>query len=69
MNSRVACRLSWNVPPPPGIGGLRLNGELFTPLEWAAKKGHLAVVEWLCTDERTRPLVTRRETRQSSWRA
>ena len=43
--------------PPPGITELRLHGKLFTPLEWAAKKGHLSVVEWLCTDERTRPLV------------
>ena len=43
--------------PPPGIAELRLHGKLFTPLEWAAKKGHLSVVEWLCTDKRTRPLV------------
>ena len=43
--------------PPPGIAALRLNGVLFTPLEWAAKKGHLAVVEWLCSDARTQSLV------------
>ena len=43
--------------PPPGITALRLHDVLFTPLEWAAKKGNLAVVEWLCTDARTQPLV------------
>jgi hypothetical protein len=43
--------------PPPGIVGLRLDDRLFTPLEWAAKKGHAEVVEWLCTDVRTAPLV------------
>lgn len=29
----------------------------FTPLEWAAKKGNLDIVKWLCTDERTKELI------------
>ena len=29
----------------------------FTPLEWAAKKGNMETVKWLCTDERTKPLL------------
>ena len=45
------------VLPPPGIAGLRLHDVLFTPLEWAAKKGNLDVVNWLCEEPRTQALV------------
>ena len=44
------------------VGGnleaLRIRGGLFTALEWAAKKGNEDIVRWLCTDPRTRGLVT-----------
>ena len=36
---------------------LRVPSLGLTALEWAAKKGNIDVVEWLCTDERTRFLV------------
>ena len=43
------------------IGGdickLRMKSVLFTPLEWAAKKGNFDIVEWLCTDDRTKSLL------------
>lgn len=29
----------------------------FTPLEWAAKKGNMETIKWLCTDERTKSFV------------
>jgi len=29
----------------------------FTALEWAAKKGNLDIVKWLCTDGRTKDLI------------
>ena len=45
------------------IGGdickLRMKSVLFTPLEWAAKKGNFDIVEWLCTDDRTKSLLPR----------
>ena len=37
---------------------VRAPGAGFTALEWAAKKGNAEAVEWLCTDERTKALVT-----------
>jgi hypothetical protein len=44
------------------VGGdleaLRIRGGLFTALEWAAKKGNEDIVRWLCTDPRTRGLMT-----------
>jgi hypothetical protein len=44
------------------VGGdleaLRIRGGLYTALEWAAKKGNEDIVRWLCTDPRTRGLVT-----------
>lgn len=43
------------------VGGdptkLRILGAGFTALEWAAKKGNKATVEWLCDEQRTKALV------------
>ena len=39
------------------VASVRAPAAGFTALEWAAKKGNLGVVEWLCTDERTKCLV------------
>ena len=39
------------------INELRVPNLGFTALEWAAKKGNLDIVKWLCTDERTRELI------------
>lgn len=43
------------------IGGdickLKMQSVLFNPLEWAAKKGNIDIVEWLCTDDRTKSLI------------
>jgi hypothetical protein len=39
------------------VASIRAPAAGFTALEWAAKKGNLGVVEWLCTDERTKCLV------------
>ena len=36
---------------------LRVPSFGLTALEWAAKKGNLDVIEWLCTDVRTKALV------------
>lgn len=36
---------------------LRAKAVNFTPLEWAAKRGNTAIVDWLCTDERTKSLI------------
>jgi len=44
------------------VGGdlnkLRVPNIGFTALEWASKKGNLAAVKWLCSDERTKPMVS-----------
>ena len=44
------------------VGGdprkLRVESAGFTALEWAAKKGNKATVEWLCQDDRTKILVS-----------
>lgn len=44
------------------VGGhvdkLRFDKVQFTALEWAAKKGNMEIVKWLCTDERTKGLVS-----------
>eukprot|EP00980_Cylindrotheca_fusiformis_P026631 scaffold16700_cov119-Cylindrotheca_fusiformis.AAC.1 len=39
------------------IGKVRAPNLEFTALEWAAKRGNTEIVKWLCTDERTKPLV------------
>ena len=43
------------------VGGnitkLRMDFSGFTALEWAAKKGNIGTVEWLCTDDRTKILL------------
>ena len=50
-------------PPLPNFGpdelitAVRAPSAGFTALEWAAKKGNLHVVEWLCTEVRTKALV------------
>ena len=36
---------------------LRMKAVHFTPLEWAAKRGNATIVDWLCTDERTKSLI------------
>lgn len=36
---------------------LRVPNVGFTALEWAAKKGNMDIVKWLCTDDRTKALV------------
>lgn len=36
---------------------LKMKVVMFTPLEWAAKKGNADIVEWLCTDDRTKSLI------------
>ena len=43
--------------PATSVASIRMPTARFDALEWAAKKGNLSVVEWLCTDERTRYLV------------
>lgn len=40
------------------LAGLRMKMASFTALEWAAKKGNAATVDWLCTDERTTCLMS-----------
>jgi ankyrin repeat protein len=40
------------------VGKLRFDKVQFTALEWAAKKGNMDIVKWLCTDERTKALVS-----------
>ena len=37
---------------------LRAPNVGFTALEWAAKKGNLETVEWLCANEQTKDLVS-----------
>lgn len=50
-------------PPLPCFGpneliiAVRVPSAGFTALEWAAKKGNLQVVEWLCTEVRTKALI------------
>ena len=39
------------------IDKLRMKMANFSPLEWAAKKGNTEIVEWLCTDDRTKCLI------------
>eukprot|EP00980_Cylindrotheca_fusiformis_P026710 scaffold17050_cov79-Cylindrotheca_fusiformis.AAC.1 len=39
------------------IGMVRATSGGFTALEWAAKNGNMEIVKWLCTDERTKPLI------------
>lgn len=39
------------------LHALRIRGGCFTALEWAAKKGSIDIVEWLCTDVRTKDLI------------
>jgi MYND finger/Ankyrin repeats (3 copies) len=40
------------------VGKLRFDIVQFTALEWAAKKGNMEIVKWLCTDDRTKALVS-----------
>ena len=40
-----------------GLARLRVPGAGLTCLEWAAKRGNLEIVRWLCTDERTKGLL------------
>jgi len=39
------------------IQQLRAPSVNFTALEWAAKKGNIDTVQWLCSDERTKAMV------------
>ena len=39
------------------VPNLKMHWVGFTPLEWAAKKGHLEIVKWLVSDARTTSLV------------
>lgn len=39
------------------VDELRVPMVGFTALEWAAKKGNMEIVKWLCTDERTKVLI------------
>ena len=40
-----------------GLARLRVPGAGMTALEWAAKRGNMEIVQWLCTDERTKELL------------
>jgi hypothetical protein len=61
---RVLEKLSDSSAPQSDLAPSRFIAKLFmapiqlSALEWAAKKGNRAIVEWLCTDERTRTLLT-----------
>ena len=39
------------------VANLKMKWVGFTPLEWAAKKGHLDIVKWLTSDPRTASLI------------
>ena len=45
----ISCNGTFNELRFPAVG--------FTALEWAAKKGNMDIVNWLCTDERTKDLI------------
>lgn len=45
------------LPPGSTIADLRMQGTYFRALDWAARKGNHAIVEWFCTDARLRPCV------------
>lgn len=36
---------------------VRMKAVGFTPLEWAARRGNAEIVDWLCTDARTKALI------------
>jgi len=39
------------------VSNLKMKWVGFTPLEWAAKKGHVQIVQWLLSDPRTASLI------------
>ena len=39
------------------LSKLRMQCVQFSPLDWAAKRGNADIVEWLCTDDRTKSLI------------
>ena len=57
MPSQASSPSAWPAGPMQAEADLRVPSLGLTALEWAAKKGNIDVVEWLCTDERTRFLV------------
>ena len=42
-----------------GLGQLRAPGVGLTALEWAARCGNASIVDWLCTDPRTAPVLVK----------
>ena len=52
-------KLLANPPTGTSLTSLRAPGVGFTPLDWAARKGHFEIAEFLATDPRTKGMVRR----------
>ncbi|GFH52541.1 hypothetical protein CTEN210_09017 [Chaetoceros tenuissimus] len=49
------------------IGDITVRGYRLNALEWASRKGNYAIAEWLATDERTKVMLTRKDSAPVAW--
>ena len=51
----------------PDIGDITVRGYGLNALEWASRRGNYAIAEWLATDERTKVMLTRKDSAPVAW--